>query len=106
MLLLPCHHGTPHQCTLLGSNGILGIPFFTMTCLNLHEIQLFILLRNDVYFLMLMPPIARKNLVAVLQKIVGRYILTPLSKIVMPRHIDVLAGCYLEAVGKNGGFVT
>lgn len=83
MLKFPSHHGTTHERSFLGRDGILGFPFLAMTRLDLHEIQGTVLLGDDIYLLMLMPPVAGQNLKPTFQQIVRSNILTPFAKRVM-----------------------
>lgn len=83
MLKFPCHHSTPHERSFLGRDGILSFPFFAMTRLDLHEIQGTVLLGDDIYLLMLMPPVAGQYLKTAFQQIVHRDIFAPFAKRIM-----------------------
>ena len=39
VLEFPCHHGFPHEGAFLGVDGLLCVPLFTMTGLDLYEIE-------------------------------------------------------------------
>ena len=87
VLQLPCHHGFPHEGAFLGVDGLLCAPLFTMTGLDLYEIEDASALGDDVDFHVLVTPVASKYLEAAVEEVAGGNVLAPLSEFIVKGQV-------------------